>query len=52
MAGPIFRETRDKAVRIIGCVVIDSSDCIVDTSVLIAFDYTDHEVGIVVRVGV
>lgn len=34
-----------------GCVFIDRSDYIVDTSVLIGFDYTDHEVGIVVEVG-
>lgn len=51
VARPIFWETRDKAVKINGYVVIDSSDCIVDTSVLIGFDHTDHEVGIVVVLG-
>lgn len=38
-------------MKINGYVVIDSSDCLVDTSVLIGFDHTDHEVGIVVVVG-
>lgn len=45
-----FLRNPGQGSEINGCVVIDSSDCIVDTSVLIGFDHTDHEVGIVVVV--